>query len=115
MLPAATILSTAPAFGHEPIPVYHTMKRMYLLLIGLYALQLVLAFFCGPYSCKWGNSVYFYSGVANLLVAFILPFLLDDGPWSQCLVRGLLFLLGSAMVWVCGFMAFDFKIICRLI
>ena len=88
---------------------------MYILLIGLYALQLVLAFFCGPYSCKWGNSVYFYSGVASLVVAFVLPLLLEGGSWPHRLVFATLFLVGSALVWIAGFIAFDFKIICRLI
>ena len=88
---------------------------MYILLIGLYALQLVLAFFCGPYSCKWGNGVYFYSGVANLLLAFILPLLLEGGSLSHRFLFAILFLLGSALVWVAGFIAFDFKIICRMI
>jgi hypothetical protein len=91
------------------------MKKMYILLSCLYALQLILAFFCGPYSCKWGNSVYFYSGVANLLVAFILPLLLEGGSWSHRLILAILFLLGSAIIWVIGFIVFDFKIICRLI
>jgi hypothetical protein len=99
---------------HEHTVHEYNMKRMYILLIGLYALQLMLGFICGPYSCKWGNSVYFYSGVANLLMALVLPLLQDEGPWSQRLVLGILFLLGSAIVWVIGFMVFDFKIICRL-
>jgi hypothetical protein len=91
------------------------MKKMYILLLCLYGLQLILAFFCGPYSCKWGNSVYFYSGVINLLAAFILALLLVDGAWPHRLLPAILFLLGSAIVWVIGFIVFDFKIICRLI
>jgi len=43
---------------------------------------------------KRGNSVYSYSGAANLLVAFILPLLLGDGPWPHRLILAILFLLG---------------------
>jgi len=90
------------------------MKKMYILLICLYVLQLILAFICGPYSCKWGNTVYFYTGIANLLAAFILPLIMAEGLWPHRLLLAALFLLGSAIVWVIGFMVFDFKIMCRL-
>ncbi|MEP7372207.1 MAG: hypothetical protein ABI675_02390 [Chitinophagaceae bacterium] len=90
------------------------MKKIYILLIGLFVAQLILAFFCGPYSCEWGNTVYFYAGVVSLLMAAMLPFLRKDWLISKRLLYGFLFLLCSVIVWVLGFMAGGFKIICRL-
>lgn len=90
------------------------MKKIYILLTSLLTAQIVLAFFCGPFSCEWGNSVYFYSGVTSLLIAFILPLFQNGRPWSKRFGFGLLFLLSSVIVWAVGFIAGDFRIMCRL-
>lgn len=45
------------------------MKKIYAGFTALLAIQSILSFICGPYSCEWGNRVYFYSGILILAAA----------------------------------------------
>lgn len=90
------------------------MRRIYTLLLILSVLQFVLAFICGPYSCEWGNNVYFCAGIVCLLAAAALPLFEKNLRTSKRLFLSFLFLLASLLVWAAGFMAADFRIICKL-
>ena len=90
------------------------MKKLYLLFIFLLVLEFLLAFICGPYSCEWGNPTYFYTGIIFLLVSLILPLLQKQWPGSKRIGFALLFALITLVVWVLGFIAGDFRIMCRL-
>jgi hypothetical protein len=90
------------------------MKRAYLLYFVLLVAEVILAVICGPHSCEWGNQVYFYSGVVALLLSFLIP--LSQTGWSRKvrIAHGVLFLLGSALLWCLAFMMGEFRIMCRL-
>ncbi|MES1215482.1 MAG: hypothetical protein ABUT20_08195 [Bacteroidota bacterium] len=90
------------------------MKKIYLLLIILLIIEFLLATLCGPYSCEWGNEVYFYGGILIAIVSFALPFFQKQWPVGKRIGFGLLFALGSAITWTIGFLVCDFKIICKL-
>ena len=90
------------------------MKRLYLLYIILLVAQIILAFICGPHSCEWGNSVYFYCGVVGLTLAFLLPLLQKAWPVNKRIGYSLLFLFGSVVTWCAGFMLGGFRIMCKL-
>jgi hypothetical protein len=76
--------------------------------------QIILAVICGPYSCEWGNSVYFYFGIGSLTLAFLLPLLQKAWTANKRIGYSLLFLFGSVIIWCAGFMLGGFKIMCRL-
>lgn len=90
------------------------MKRIYSLLIILVVIEFITASICAPYSCEWGNSTYFYTGLLLAAIALLLPFL--QKPWSvqKRIGIGLLFALAIVIIWIIGFMLFDFRIMCRL-
>jgi len=73
------------------------------------------AFVAAPKSCEWGNEAYFWSGVACLVVLSGLPFALRAG--ESIVSRAGLGLALAALgcgVWLAGFFAADFRIMCRL-
>ena len=90
------------------------MKRTTSLFIILIVIQFMTAWLCGPYSCEWGNTAYFYTGLIVALVALLLPFLEKSLTTQKKIGMGLLFLLGIIATWIIGFLAADFKIMCRL-
>jgi len=87
---------------------------MYVLLIVLQVFQLILAFICGPHSCEWGNTVYFYVGIFTLMALFITPFFQKSWSAGKRLGVACVFLFSGIMVWVIGFIAGNFRIMCRL-
>ncbi|HKO80808.1 MAG TPA: hypothetical protein VJU78_10445 [Chitinophagaceae bacterium] len=90
------------------------MKKIYFLLIILLILEFLLALVCGPYSCDWGNTVYFYSGITFVLISFILPLLQKQWPTGKRIGFAFLFAMATLIVWLLGFIAGDFRIMCRL-
>lgn len=90
------------------------MKRAYrlygLLLFG----TVLLAAVCGPYSCEWGNAVYFFAGLTGLLLSFLAALFQKDWPGKKRWLTGFLFAAGLIVVWVGGFMLGAFQILCRL-
>jgi hypothetical protein len=90
------------------------MKSISLPYIILLVTQIILAFICGPHSCEWGNTVYFYSGIAGLTLAFLLPILQKAWPVNKRIGYSLLFLFGSVATWCTGFMLGGFRIMCKL-
>jgi hypothetical protein len=90
------------------------MKRIYLLYIILFAVQFILAVICGPYSCDWGNTVYFYFGVFSLIVSLLLPLFQNNMPAGKRIGYGSLFLFISAALWITGFMICGFSVMCRM-
>lgn len=90
------------------------MKRITSLFIILIVIELMTAWICAPYSCEWGNSTYFYTGVIIAVIALLLPFLQKGQTHLKNIGIGLLFMLGSVAVWIIGFLAADFRIMCRL-
>jgi hypothetical protein len=91
------------------------MKRLLPAFIIVLTTEIIAAIICGPHSCEWGNSLYFYSGIVCAVLAFILPFFKKTFKLKKQLVYSLLFLLLTAIVWCAGFMLFGFRILCRLI
>ena len=94
----------------EHLPV----KKIYSLLTALLAVEIILGFICAPYSCDWGNEVYFYAGIFILVVLFLLAVLQKTWSTAKRIGFGFLFAFISAVVWITCFMLFDFKIMCRL-
>ena len=90
------------------------MKRIYTWLIILLATEVLFVIICGPYSCEWGNTVYFYFGIAGLLVSFALPLIEKEWPLKKRVGFGLLFPVLWAVIWVAGFMLGGFRIMCKL-
>ena len=87
---------------------------MHILVIALQVFQLILAFICGPHSCEWGNAVYFYAGIVTLLALIVIPFFQSSCSPAKRMGFACLFLLSGTAVWVIGFIAGDFRIMCRL-
>jgi hypothetical protein len=90
------------------------VKKAFLFLTVLLAIEIVLAIICAPYSCDWGNEVYFYAGIIVLIISFVLPLLQKTTSTTKRIVYGFLFVLITAVVWIACFILFDFKIMCRL-
>ena len=81
----------------------------------LCAALFAFAFVAAPHSCEWGLTAYFWSGVACVILAFALPFILDR---SASLGRRYAWAFGLALattgVWFGGLVAANVRIICRL-
>jgi len=90
------------------------MKKIFLLLIALLAIEIILAFICAPYSCDWGNTLYVYAGMFALVVSFLLAVLQKSWSTTKRIGYGFLFVLITAVVWIACFMLFNFSIMCRL-
>jgi len=90
------------------------MKKMYIFFVVLLAMQIILAFICAPYSCEWGNTVYFYGGLFCLTISFILPMLQKGRSTPARLGFGFLFLIITTITWIACFMLNNFSIMCRL-
>ena len=91
-----------------------SVRTIYKVLLLLFAIELLLAFICGPHSCEWGNTVYFYFGIAILLTSFTLPLLQKNWRAGKRAGYASLFLIASLAVWVLGFALGNFTIMCRL-
>jgi hypothetical protein len=90
------------------------VKKVYFSLAVLLAIEIILAFICAPYSCDWGNAVYFYAGIFILAISILLPFLQKTLSTAKRIGYSFLFVLINIVVWVVCFILFDFKIMCRL-
>ncbi len=90
------------------------MKRMLLLLVTILITEIIIAIICGPYSCEWGNEVYFYSGVTLSAIMCVLPFLERTFTTKKRIAYSLLFIIISILTWCACFMLCGFKILCRL-
>ena len=74
-----------------------------------------VAFWMAPSSCDGGFGIYFVCGLVALAIMFALPFALRSG--NSVFVRvasGLGLVVVGVGVWVAGFVAADFQILCRL-
>lgn len=90
------------------------MKKIYLFFGALLVLEFILATICGPYSCEWGNGVYFYSGIVIALASLALPFFQKEWVMGKRIGISLVFAGAVIVIWVIGFMVFEFRIMCRL-
>lgn len=90
------------------------MQKEYPLYIGLLISLLVMILICAPYSCEWGNTVYFYFGLAVSLLLLIKPFFQQKLRIGQKMGKafGLSFLW--IVLWVLGFLFGEFSLLCRL-
>ena len=86
------------------------MKKPMLYWVVLFVLQFIVAVICAPYSCEWGNTVYFFTGVVCLFIAFLLSIFQKQWTFGKRLLVGLLMLLLSVVLWCAGFGLLDFKI-----
>ena len=78
-------------------------------------LLLAAAFAIAPRACQGGLDVYFWCGVAAILVMVVVPFVLRSG--GSLLMRGAVAVgLGvcAAAAWIGGLVAADVHILCRL-
>jgi hypothetical protein len=90
------------------------VKKVYFSLAVLLAIEIILAFICAPYSCDWGNTVYFYAGIFVLIASLLLPGLQKNWTIAKRTGYAFLFALIIVVVWIACFMLFDFKIMCRM-
>jgi hypothetical protein len=90
------------------------VKKIVTQYISLFVLQLLAAIICGPHSCEWGNTMYFFSGIACLATAFALYVMQTKCKLQKRVTMGLLMALMSVAFWCMGFILFDFRIICKL-
>jgi hypothetical protein len=90
------------------------MQRVYILAAALLVAQVAAAIVCGPFSCEWGNEVYFYIGIACLIIAGGGPFFQSTWLVRKRVGYSLVFILISAVTWCAGFMMGGFRIICHL-
>lgn len=90
------------------------MQKEYPLYIGLLISLLVMILICAPHSCEWGNTVYFYFGLAVGLALLIKPFFQQKLEMGQKVGRGIGISLLWIVVWVLGFLFGEFSLLCRL-
>lgn len=90
------------------------MKKAYRAYTVLLFLLVVLAIVCGPHSCEWGNTVYFFAGVAALVLCLFLPALQKEWSRRKRVGTALLFALGLVVFWCAAFLLGEFRIMCRL-
>jgi hypothetical protein len=90
------------------------VKQLFAQYIILFTLQLFAAMLCGPHSCEWGNTVYFFMGIACMVIAFTLYISQTKCKLQKRLVMSTLMLLLSAVFWCACFILFDFRIMCAL-
>ena len=90
------------------------MKKIYFLLIALLVTEIIIGAICAPYSCDWGNNVFFITGIILLLLAFL--FAVFQNTWSlvKRIGLGLLCMLIIIVVWLACFMLFNFTLMCRM-
>lgn len=89
-------------------------KKIFTQYTILFTLQLFAAIICGPYSCEWGNTIYFFTGIACLITAFFLYVKQHKCTLQKRVAMGILMMLLSAVFWCACFILFDFRIMCRL-
>jgi hypothetical protein len=79
------------------------------------AALLALALVAGPHACEWGWGVYFWAGLAAVLMLAAMPFLpwFKRRPGRAALQCSQLVALGCG-TWVAGLFIADFQILCRL-
>lgn len=90
------------------------MKKILILFSILAITQIILAIICAPYSCEWGNEVYFYFGVGAIIVSIFLPFIQKNYPLKKRIGFAILLPVLSVVLWVTEFMLFGFRIMCRM-
>ncbi|AEE50575.1 hypothetical protein [Haliscomenobacter hydrossis] len=90
------------------------MKTLYVIYIFMFISQLLLALICGPYSCEWGNTVYFWYGLIGLILIFLLPFLGVERTMQQRFGYAFGFSILWLLMWVLGFIVGDLRLMCRL-
>lgn len=90
------------------------MRKVYVILTALIVAEIVLAFICAPYSCDWGNEVYFYAGIFALIISFLAAVLQKNWNAAKRAGFGFLFALIVAVVWITCFILFNFSIMCRM-
>ena len=78
------------------------MKKIYIRICVLLALQIIAAAICSPYADQWGFFAYFYSGIVILLISVALPFTQKDWPVVKRIGYALLFLFFFFITWVGG-------------
>ena len=73
------------------------------------------AFVAAPYSCEWGLSAYFWSGLACLAGTLALPVVLH-GDLPAARRAGVASVLGGLAIvaWIAGLFAANVRIFCRL-
>ena len=79
------------------------------------AVVFALAFLAAPRSCEGGLTLYFWAGVASLILLIALPFLTSIG--NSLLIRlawGLGLSVFGAAVWFAGLFLANVRIMCRL-
>ena len=90
------------------------MKRKFAIVLGIFLVQLIAAAICGPYSCQWGNGYYFFIGLASLATIVVLMLIQKQWGLIKRLGYAVLFSFLFFVVWIAGFVAGDFSILCRL-
>ena len=87
-------------------------------IVGAAAIAIVifaLAFAVAPKSCEGGNEIYFWSGVAAIVLLFALPFFVRMSP---SLGKRFAWAFGFAFfgfgAWFGGLVAANIQILCRL-
>jgi hypothetical protein len=85
------------------------------LAIGLHLVLLGFAWIAAPHSCEWGLAAYTGAGVSAVLVGIAGNFVLQaNEPFVQRAVRSGLTTFTLITVWLTGFFAADFRLLCRL-
>jgi hypothetical protein len=90
-------------------------RTMLLAAAVICAIVLALAFVVAPRSCEGGLTLYFWSGMAALLLLIALPFVAHAGPSLPArLLWSLGLALGGVAAWFAGLFLANVQIMCRL-
>jgi hypothetical protein len=82
-----------------------------ILCVALFA----FAFIAAPKSCEWGNTAYFFAGVAALIALFVLPLVMEKkASVGRRLLLSTGWVIGGVGIWVAGLAAANIQIMCRL-
>jgi hypothetical protein len=76
---------------------------------------LAFAFVAAPHSCEWGLSAYAAAGAVAMLIGTAGGFLLQrDRAPAKRLMQAALVVSACLAAWLAGFVAADFRLLCRL-
>lgn len=90
------------------------MKNLPRYRILLLVLLLIIGIICAPKSCEWGNTVFFFCGIACLLLAVAISMFNGRQNKQRRLWAALGWLALTVVSWCALFLLLDFKIMCTL-
>jgi hypothetical protein len=91
------------------------LKWIFLFAIAVWGVLFAVAYAAAPKSCHGGQEAYFFAGVAAALVLMATPLFAHTSIqfWKRALLSAA-FGVVTVAIWLGGFFAADFQLLCKL-